>query len=102
MADRAGDPLTVRCANCGALLAGPYCHECGQEPSRRLDSMGSFLRHGISGLLHWTAFYLLLMIVERVPGGPPGTRPLVDFLLSAMALVYLAAALRRVYGQAWT
>ncbi len=42
----------MRCANCGALLAGPFCHECGQEESRRLDSLGSFLRHGVSGLLH--------------------------------------------------
>ena len=51
--------------------------------------------------LHWTAFYLLLMILERVPGGPPGTRPAVSFVLSAVALVYLTAALRRVYRQAW-
>jgi hypothetical protein len=243
MADRAEDPLTGRCANCGALLAGPFCHACGQEASRRLDSLATFLRHGVSGLLHldgltlrsvrdllfrpgklttdflgehrvrylqpvqlyllaaalfflvnsyhpflvvdaahhaihsslgamatggsideaqvealaargispalfaerfrttagsllplfligavvlfavaiaafeprspkpllgaaifalhWTAFYLLLMIVERLPGGPPGSRPRVSGLLSAVALVYLVAALRRVYGQAW-
>ena len=243
MADRAGDPLTGRCANCGTLLAGPFCHQCGQEASHRLDSLGSFLRHGVSGLLHldgltlrsvrdllfrpgkltsdflggrrvryvqpvqlyliaaalfflvnsyhpflvvdaahhavrsslgamatggsideaqlaalaargispalfaerfrtiagsllplfligavvlfalaiaafhprsprpllggaifalhWTAFFLLLMILERLPGGLPGSRSLVSFLLSAVALVYLVAALRRVYGQAW-
>lgn len=243
MADRAEDALTARCANCGALLAGPFCHECGQEASRRLDSLRSFLGHGVSGLLHldgltlrsvrdllfrpgkltadflaghrvryvqpvqlyllaaalfflvnsyhpfmvvdvshhairsslgamatggrmdrpqlealaargispalfaerfrtvagsllplfligavvlfalaiagfeprspkpllgaaifalhWTAFYLLLMILERLPGGLPGTRSLVSFILSAVALAYLVAALRRVYGQAW-
>lgn len=243
MADRAGGALTERCANCGEVLVGPFCHECGQEAACRPDSLRDFLRHGVSGLLHvdgitlrsvrdlllqpgkltadflaghrvryvqpvqlyllaaalffllnsyhpflvadlahrqvrsslgimstggpiepeqlrqlaargispalfaerfrraaaglmplfllaavvlfalaiaafhprsprpvlgaaifalhWTAFYLLLMMVERTPGGPPGSRPLVSGLLSAVALVHLVAALRRVYHQAW-
>lgn len=32
----AGDPVTVvtaTCANCGAVLAGEYCHGCGQRPA---------------------------------------------------------------------
>ena len=62
----------------------------------------AYLAHAVF-TLHWTAFYLLLMIVDRLlpqrhAGG--GLRPLAAVLTFA-ALVYLVLALKRVYGQPW-
>lgn len=62
--------------------------------------------------LHWCAFYLLLMVVERIIpglGGPtdgPGQVPIVAIvtvraIIGLIAMVSLAVALRRVYRQSW-
>jgi len=51
--------------------------------------------------LHWTGFYLLLMILERLPGGAPGSRPVVSGVLTLAAGFHLTLALRRVYGGRW-
>jgi ribosomal protein L32 len=59
-----------------------------------------YLAHAVFAL-HWSAFYLLLMIVDRlIPrdragGGPFGA------VLAVIALVYLAMALRRVHAESW-
>lgn len=58
------------------------------------------LRAGVFAL-HWTGFYLLLMILERLPGGLPGSRPVVSGVLMVAALCHLVLSLRRVYGQSW-
>lgn len=33
----------VRCANCGTGLAGPYCHQCGQEAAPPAESLPAFV-----------------------------------------------------------
>ncbi|HYJ79531.1 MAG TPA: DUF3667 domain-containing protein [Longimicrobiaceae bacterium] len=51
--------------------------------------------------LHWTASFLLLMILDRLlPERRAGTSPLAVAVFLA-TLVYLTLALRRVYGQPW-
>lgn len=53
--------------------------------------------------LHWSAFFLLLMIVDRLlPARPPGKLPgLADAVIALIASVYLGLALHRVYGGRW-
>jgi Protein of unknown function (DUF3667) len=59
-----------------------------------------YLEHAVFAL-HWSAFYLLLLIVERLlPQGAGGLRA-PDVMLAVLSAVYLALALRRVYGQSW-
>ena len=40
------------CANCGAELAGPYCHVCGQDADNHHRSIGHLLWEGLEGLVH--------------------------------------------------
>ena len=50
--------------------------------------------------LHWCAFYLLLMVLERLVSR--GTAPnAAGTILAVIALVYLTLALRRVHRQSW-
>lgn len=51
--------------------------------------------------LHFTSFYLLIMVLERSFGGAPGQSGLIK-LMSMIGLVYLVVALRRAYAQSWT
>jgi Protein of unknown function (DUF3667) len=53
--------------------------------------------------LHWSAFFLLLMIVDRLLpqrsiGSPGG---ILEIGIAIVAVVYLAAALRDAYAQGW-
>lgn len=41
------------CANCGAALAGPYCHVCGQEASGPPESLVAFLTEALSDLFNF-------------------------------------------------
>jgi hypothetical protein len=50
--------------------------------------------------LHWTAFFLLLMIAERLLPATSGRDPL-GAVIALLGLVYLAVAVRRVYGRGW-
>jgi hypothetical protein len=61
-----------------------------------------YIRHAVFSL-HWSAFFLLLMIVDRLlPAPPPGANPgLSDLVLILVAAGYLGVALRWVYGQGW-
>jgi hypothetical protein len=45
-------PPGAHCANCGALLEGPYCHVCGQEYDRHKRSIFHLIWEAIEGLLH--------------------------------------------------
>ncbi len=59
-----------------------------------------YLAHTIFAL-HWTAFYLLLMMLDRLlPQRQGGPGP-VGVVLALTALGYLVLALKRVYGQPW-
>jgi hypothetical protein len=53
--------------------------------------------------LHWSAFFLLLMIADRLlPARAPGELPgLMDAVIALIASVYLGLALHRVYGGGW-
>ena len=55
-----------------------------------------FLCHAVFAL-HWSAFYLILMIADRLLSGrlPSG---IPEMVTNVVACVYLAIALRRVYG----
>lgn len=51
--------------------------------------------------LHWTAFFLLLMVADRLlPDQSTGRGP-VGVVIAAVGLAYLAVAVRRVYGRGW-
>lgn len=41
-----------RCANCGAILAGPYCHACGQSAEDFERSVSSLFAETIEHLFH--------------------------------------------------
>lgn len=59
-----------------------------------------YLEHAVFAL-HWSAFFLLLMIVDRLlpqRSGPPGA---VDMAVAGTAVLYLALALKHVHGQSW-
>ena len=59
-----------------------------------------YLEHAVFAL-HWSAFYLLLMIVERLLPQDGGAPRVVNVLIAGISAVYLVLALRRVYGQSW-
>ena len=41
-----------RCANCGAMLAGAYCHDCGQQAEVH-RTLGAFWHDLLHGVLHF-------------------------------------------------
>ena len=40
------------CANCGAALEGPYCHECGQNADNHKRSIFHLIIEAIEGMFH--------------------------------------------------
>ncbi|MBI1406952.1 MAG: DUF3667 domain-containing protein [Caulobacter sp.] len=46
-----GDPGTI-CANCGTRLAGPYCHQCGQQGHLH-NKLGHLLHEFVEGIAHF-------------------------------------------------
>jgi hypothetical protein len=59
-----------------------------------------YLEHAVFAL-HWSAFFLLLMIVDRLlPQHPGGPGP-ADRVVAFVAVVYLGGALKHVYGGSW-
>lgn len=48
--DHAGAP-TQRCRNCGALTAGNFCSDCGQETRESLPTMREFMREAMGRLV---------------------------------------------------
>jgi hypothetical protein len=64
---------------------------------------GGYIGHAVFSL-HWSAFFLLLMIVERLLPANPKGGPTVGMQDTAIALVaagYLCIALKVVYGDSW-
>jgi hypothetical protein len=55
-----------------------------------------YLEHAVFAL-HWTAFYLLLMIMNRLL---PQQQP-TEIIIAAAAFIYMVLALRRVYQRPW-
>jgi len=41
------------CLNCGTLLEGKYCHNCGQENLELKESFGHMMNHAISDYFHF-------------------------------------------------
>ncbi|HEY4194490.1 MAG TPA: DUF3667 domain-containing protein [Mucilaginibacter sp.] len=41
------------CLNCGTLLEGKYCHNCGQENLQIKESFGHMMNHAISDYFHF-------------------------------------------------
>lgn len=59
-----------------------------------------YLEHAVFAL-HWSAFFLLLMIVDRLIPQHAGGPGLADRLVALVAVVYLGLALKHVYGRSW-
>ncbi len=51
----AGAPPAVACSNCGALLLGPYCAECGQKAAQRVVSLRHILADALEDQLSLNA-----------------------------------------------
>ncbi|MFI5158597.1 MAG: DUF3667 domain-containing protein [Sphingobacteriales bacterium] len=41
------------CLNCGTILEGKYCHNCGQENLQMKESFGHMMNHAISDYFHF-------------------------------------------------
>src|SRR6201996_715352 len=41
------------CLNCGTILEGHYCHNCGQENLQIRESFGHMMNHAISDYFHF-------------------------------------------------
>ena len=50
--ERAGHTHEASCLNCGAALAGPYCHECGQHAHVH-RTLSAFFHDFAHGVLHF-------------------------------------------------
>ena len=62
-------PLGTPCANCGAALQGPYCHECGQLGEDFHRSIGHLLTEGLESLFHFDGrIWRTLPQLVRNPG----------------------------------
>jgi hypothetical protein len=46
------DGVGKPCANCGAVLEGPYCHACGQNADNHKRSIGHLIWEAIEGMFH--------------------------------------------------
>ncbi|HLZ85543.1 MAG TPA: DUF3667 domain-containing protein [Caulobacteraceae bacterium] len=46
------DPADEACANCAAVLRGPYCHVCGQGADRHRRSLPHLIWEAIESLFH--------------------------------------------------
>lgn len=44
-------PERATCANCGAALAGPFCHRCGQEAAERRVPLRTLVRDALGDLM---------------------------------------------------
>jgi hypothetical protein len=51
-AGEAGHTHEANCLNCGALLEGPYCHDCGQHAHVH-RTLGAFFHDFLHGVLHF-------------------------------------------------
>lgn len=57
------------CLNCGAVLEGHFCHNCGQENLQMKESFGHMMRHAISDYFHFDdQFFATLKPLLFKPG----------------------------------
>jgi hypothetical protein len=68
---RHGDPAGARCANCGTLLQGPWCHRCGQSEHDYHRSTWHLLVEFVEGVFHvdgrlWRTIPTLLFAPARL------------------------------------
>lgn len=98
--------MRPRCDNCGAALAGPYCHECGQRDRDHLATVKEFFAHvaevavGYDSRLLRTARALFtqpgLLTAEYIAGRRARyAAPLQTYLLAA-ALLFASATVRPI------
>jgi len=68
-----GDAAAARdgnCLNCGAELAGPYCHRCGQ-PGHVHRTLAAFWHDLLHGVLHFEGkMWRTLPLLAWKPGSP--------------------------------
>lgn len=94
-------PPGTPCANCGAPLAGPYCHVCGQDSDAHKRSIGHLAFEAVEGLFEfdgrvWRTFpalffrpgglardYIEGRIVRHVP-------PFRTFLVTLVLFIFAA------------
>lgn len=61
------------CRNCGALLTGRYCADCGQKHKVGMPTVGHLLAESVEGLTHadsrlWRTLRVLLHAASPAPG----------------------------------
>src|ERR1700748_1877375 len=57
------------CLNCGTILEGHYCHNCGQENLQIKESFGHMMNHAISDYFHFDhQFFHMLKPLLFKPG----------------------------------
>jgi hypothetical protein len=57
------------CLNCGTILEGKYCHNCGQENLEMKESFGHMMNHAISDYFHFDhQFFSTLKPLFTKPG----------------------------------
>ncbi len=57
------------CLNCGTILEGRFCHNCGQENLEMKESFGHMMRHAISDYFHFDdQFFATLKPLLFKPG----------------------------------
>jgi hypothetical protein len=70
--DNAADPAVswkVKCLNCGAALAGPFCAECGQRALPPHPSVRALVGDALSEFSGWDGkFALTVKLLIRKPG----------------------------------
>jgi hypothetical protein len=79
----------------GSVLLFAVAVQLAFRRSRR-----GYLEHAVFAL-HWSAFFLLLMIVDRLIPQHAGGPGRVDRVVAGVAVVYLGLALKHVYGGSW-
>jgi hypothetical protein len=57
------------CLNCGTIIEGRFCHNCGQENLQMKESFGHMMRHAISDYFHFDdQFFATLKPLLFKPG----------------------------------
>ena len=60
---------SLRCLNCGAMLKGKYCHECGQLVTTKMPSVKDFILEYLNNAFIWdTQFFTTIGRLVRRPG----------------------------------
>lgn len=49
---------SLRCLNCGAMLKGKYCHECGQQVTTKMPSVKDFILEYLNNAFIWDTQFL--------------------------------------------